>query len=381
VRISAISHVIVAAALLFAPAAASASLLWTGGHGDVAFAYQNGVWDLHVHLEGATLDGEKVDGNFAPDQVEIVIPDSATVTRPDGAAWDFIGVAAGETFWRGPQGLIDSVLEGSPYIGVGSEGIANGAFVNDAFTISLEAVAGPGTFSLFKGGPTKYLSEVGDWMSFYGGGHDHFNWGFSNPGIYEVTLGAMGELVGGGTSELGIGTYKFRVGTSDILGDLDLDFDVDAVDIDLLAAMSPGTVPPVDPMFDLNNDGMVDFGMGPPQTDSDVLLHSILDTEYGDVDLDRDVDASDLDLLVANYGLTGGWADGDLNGSGDVNALDLNVLLRNYGFVAGGGGEGPAAARGRITSVNPEPSTLLVFASFAGIAGIWYLRRKKTRGT
>lgn len=74
---------------------------------------------------------------------------------------------------------------------------------------------------------------------------------------------------------------------------------------------------------DINGDLAIDF--------SDVceLVVSILETQFGDADLDGDVDAADQAILTANLGMAGGWADGDINGDGLVNALDQTILTAN----------------------------------------------------
>ncbi|MBU0618415.1 MAG: hypothetical protein KKI02_11920, partial [Planctomycetes bacterium] len=53
----------------------------------------------------------------------------------------------------------------------------------------------------------------------------------------------------------------------------------------------------------------------------------------GDLDGDQDVDLSDLAILLANYGMTGGatYEDGDLDGDEDVDLADLAALLAVYG--------------------------------------------------
>jgi hypothetical protein len=54
---------------------------------------------------------------------------------------------------------------------------------------------------------------------------------------------------------------------------------------------------------------------------------------YGDVDLDYDIDLTDLSRLLSNYGITDGaeYEDGDLDEDGDVDLTDLGGLLSVYG--------------------------------------------------
>ena len=59
---------------------------------------------------------------------------------------------------------------------------------------------------------------------------------------------------------------------------------------------------------------------------------SVIVTLPGDLDLDGDVDLSDLAQLLGNYGETGmTYTDGDIDGDGDVDLSDLAALLGNYG--------------------------------------------------
>jgi len=53
----------------------------------------------------------------------------------------------------------------------------------------------------------------------------------------------------------------------------------------------------------------------------------------GDLDGDNDIDLSDLAILLANYGTTGGatYEQGDLDGDGDVDLSDLAEMLAAYG--------------------------------------------------
>lgn len=75
---------------------------------------------------------------------------------------------------------------------------------------------------------------------------------------------------------------------------------------------------------DMNGDLVID------QADLDELVQVILCTEYGDLDLDGDVDADDLAAMVLGGS---GWAQGDFNQDGIVDAADVAILMANMGFV------------------------------------------------
>ncbi|MCA9310259.1 MAG: hypothetical protein KDA21_03580 [Phycisphaerales bacterium] len=56
----------------------------------------------------------------------------------------------------------------------------------------------------------------------------------------------------------------------------------------------------------------------------------------GDVNGDRRVDFSDLEILLDRWGTTGiGGMTGDLNSDGNVNFADLNILLDRWGTSCG----------------------------------------------
>ena len=71
----------------------------------------------------------------------------------------------------------------------------------------------------------------------------------------------------------------------------------------------------------------------------------------GDINLDQQVNSTDLTIFKVNYLQSGGWMQGDLNGDGMVTPGDLTILKLSFGqtnpFVNGGGGSG-------VTSI-PEP--------------------------
>ncbi|TWT87523.1 hypothetical protein Mal64_30640 [Pseudobythopirellula maris] len=110
-----------------------------------------------------------------------------------------------------------------------------------------------------------------------------------------------------------------------LLGDTDSDGDLDADDIDTLYAnLGSG-----DSLFDLDMDG----GLA-DQQDVDTLVHTILGTEYGDLNLDKQIDIYDISTVSGSFGLGGGWAGGDMNGDSVIDIGDYSTVSGNFGFVA-----------------------------------------------
>lgn len=207
------------------------------------------VTDEHVDIQIVYASGS-LSGKIAPegggmlDLGETLLFDgpsgSTAVTRPGGAEWDFLGVGAGETLYFWPQGALD----GRTYLGFASDKgtVPNGTFksyfeadsrVEDTAAwnkVSLLDVrfhpapgesAGPAHFSLWNFA----FGEATVWMSSFengitaddatwvlGGGHEHFNWGFTKRGHYEIDLRFSGFLnAGGAYIESAPLTYHFGV--------------------------------------------------------------------------------------------------------------------------------------------------------------------------
>jgi T5SS/PEP-CTERM-associated repeat protein len=115
------------------------------------------------------------------------------------------------------------------------------------------------------------------------------------------------------------------------LGDFSGDQRIDATDINMLFRNLGGS----DMTFDLTGDGVVDQGDIDDWVFNIVPIGENIGTVYGDFNLDGEVNAGDLALLATTYGIAGdwGWATGDANGDGLVDAGDLALLASNYGTI------------------------------------------------
>ena len=116
-----------------------------------------------------------------------------------------------------------------------------------------------------------------------------------------------------------------------------------------------------------------------PVVDQDAETVTLVTTAPGDADLDFVVDASDLNTLALNWQQSvSDWGDGDFNHDGFVDAADLNLIALNWQFGVQMVSE-PAlvsfndAFADALAAVNiPEPGTMMVFS----VGGVLILRRR-----
>jgi hypothetical protein len=81
------------------------------------------------------------------------------------------------------------------------------------------------------------------------------------------------------------------------------------------------------PLYDLNSDGLAN------EEDMDYLIEVILDTAYGDANLDGYVNFWDFVSVNNNYNsFVFSWGMGDFNGDGIVDQLDYAIMMENWQF-------------------------------------------------
>ena len=186
----------------------SAQVVLTNQHVDVGVAFEDGAWDLHIHDETNDIE-------YEPDAAVLLVGSVARTTVPNDPAYSFLG-RAGRPIWILPQVENEALL----FLGIGSEEIPDGLFLNNAFDLTLKKVRGPGHFTVWDvdafGTPSVIMNtrdriRTNDVFHGVAGSHAHVNWGFSQPGRYRVAFEATATLADGTPVSSGEVTYTFRV--------------------------------------------------------------------------------------------------------------------------------------------------------------------------
>jgi len=177
--------------------------------------------DLHLHSSELPLDGYPAEIGAGDALLPVVA--AAKQNRPAGSQFDFIGVASGAPYWRLPKTQNTSLL----FLSIGTEELDPADF-DSTITWSLVGVTGtgggaaPGIFSVWNvddfGGVVPLMSTspgagTPNNLVIDAGGHYHFNYGFTAPGLYNVEFSAtatLAEALGGG-QVTGTAIYSFGV--------------------------------------------------------------------------------------------------------------------------------------------------------------------------
>ena len=172
-----------------------------------AVLFTAGELDFGVILEGSDfeLEAHDVDNDIEYEAAEITVlagADRAFTATSDVPA---AGVTTGDSIWILPQNNVPGV----PYVALASEELAEiggGAAdwsTNITFTLgTVVSPSGSGTFSVWSsdglGTDTYIFSSTNPGATAAGNtfesvfGHDHVNWGFTEPGEWSVELTASG---------------------------------------------------------------------------------------------------------------------------------------------------------------------------------------------
>lgn len=211
------SLTLLAVTLAGLPPAAQGFSVLTAGHADIGVGYEAGEFHPHWHLhEGTFVNGAPLpeEAEFAPDELLAYVSDPSGA-RPPGSSWDFLGTPADSPLW-----VLPAVEDPArPFIGVASEELEPTDWTS--LHLRLVQFAGPagGHFSLWQadalGNPVVQMAtsnglDENDRFELAVGGHHHFNYGFTQPGLYELTLQWDGlHVVDGAVSARA--TYAFGV--------------------------------------------------------------------------------------------------------------------------------------------------------------------------
>ena len=162
-----------------------------------------------------------------------------------------------------------------------------------------------------------------------------------------------------------------------VIGDLDGDGDIDADDIDLMGDYIRTGIAPTTANYDLSDDGATGGTDGSVTIlDLDYLVRYLVETsavdgdgnpifgtQYGDFNLDGEIELGDLTRLGTYYGVGSMWAEGNANPhlDEDIELGDLTILGTYYG-----------ASNGGVDAI-PEPATMSLLA----LGGLAALRRRR----
>ena len=150
--------------------------------------------------------------NYHANEVVLVVPEAARLSLPPGTPFG----EEGDPIWALPQSQDRNLL----YLGFSAEGVSAGAF-SGPLNIRLKSVDGPGHFFAWQAAEfgnlnIKMNSRDGigedDRTTPIAGSHEHFNFGFSAPGVYQVAFQVEGRLPGSATNALSeISSFTFHV--------------------------------------------------------------------------------------------------------------------------------------------------------------------------
>jgi subtilisin-like proprotein convertase family protein len=152
---------------------------------------------------------------------------------------------------------------------------------------------------------------------------------------YTGALGGAGLTIGADVPGGGL-NYRLTSGGGQVnlvaslwaLGDVNHDGVINSLDIDAIYANLGSVAANLSlARYDLNGDNLVS------QADVTYEVQQVLNSNYGDANLDGNVNIDDFSILLSHWGSnTAGWAQGDFGGNGVVGIDDFSILLQYWGW-------------------------------------------------
>lgn len=174
-----------------------------------AFGYASGDgFEPHFHNHGgaggAVIDGisQTTESEYGPGDLVVVVPETSTVSLNSTLY-----------YWL-PESHQDAEDQGAPFLGIGVEELDPLDWTGGTVTFALLSITGPGDFVLWQddgfGGANVFLDSAGDSFTLPAGSHTHFNWGFSEQGIYGLEFEISGIHITDGPQSAS-DVYTFQV--------------------------------------------------------------------------------------------------------------------------------------------------------------------------
>ena len=205
---------------LILPISAQAASLLTGGHMDgPAFGYVSNAdvvldplltqgFEPHYHNHGdpdaAVVDGvaQSSESEYEPGDLIVVVPELSVTT-----------LSSVNYYWL-PETELDASANGTPFLGIGIEELVPGDWIGGTVSLKLVSISGPGDFLLWQddgfGGANVFFDSAGDSFTLAAGSHTHYNWGFTEKGIYGLEFEISGNHGVDGLQSAS-GLYTFQV--------------------------------------------------------------------------------------------------------------------------------------------------------------------------
>lgn len=192
----------VAAFCAVAGNASAAGVTYFQGHSDFEIKYEPGELEFkHAFEDGLNEPLSTVEVEFeVGDVVTLVGPAAKEGIGFVDSLFGVLGLSQGDTFWKLPQLGGEADAEGLPFFGIKGKELDAAGF--SEVLLSLTGVthnggSGTGHFALWQTGFAPVVDssdgiDGDDEFAILLNDHDHYNWGFTSLGTYEVELTASG---------------------------------------------------------------------------------------------------------------------------------------------------------------------------------------------